>query len=103
MCSCGGQKPPKPKSTSKTPCPNAPWDVKCILDIFCNGDSADKDVVKKLPRLTVHKRETKQVHYKKYEKGKWVDDGFTSGGSAVGTTVWVNEDTNCCDAAATFF
>lgn len=103
MCSCGGQRPQKPKSTSITKCPHAPWDVKCILDIFCNGDNEDKEVVKKLPRLTVNKREPKQVHYKKYESGKWVDDGFTSGGSASGTTVWVNQDTNCCDAAATFF
>ncbi len=103
MCSCGGKRPPAPKSTAIVPCPDTPWDVKCILDIFCTGDSEDREVVKKLPRLTIHRRQTKQVHYKKYRGGKWVDGGFTSGGSASETTVWVNEDTNCCDAASTFY
>lgn len=32
-----------------------------------------------------------------------MDDGFASGGSARGKTVWVNESTNCCNAAATLF
>jgi hypothetical protein len=77
--------------------------VQCILDIFCKGDAEDRAVVSKLPLLTVHRREAKQVHYKKYEGGKWKDGGFTSGGSARGTTVFVNEKTTCCDAAATFF
>lgn len=80
-----------------------PWDVKCILNIFCNGDSEDREVVKKLPKLTVHKRQAKQVHYKKYIGGKWVDDGFTSAGSANGTTVWVNEDSGCHETASTLY
>jgi len=84
-------------------CPNVPWDVACILNIFCNGDTEDKETVKKLQRLTVKNREAKQVHFKKYLGGKWVDDGFTSGGSARGATVWINKDTNCCEAASTLF
>jgi hypothetical protein len=103
MCSCGGKRPTTPKSTAIQKCPEEAWDVKCILDIFCNGDKEDKEVVTKLPRLTVHRRTPKQVHYKRYESGAWVDDGFKSGGSARGTTVWVNADTNCCNAAATLF
>src|SRR5262245_44706574 len=103
MCSCGGSRPPPPKPKAKINCPDTPWDVKCILDIFCKGDSQDREVVKKMPKLTIHRREKKQVHYKKFKGGTWVDDGFTSGGSALGTKVWVNQDTNCCDAAATFF
>jgi len=103
MCSCGGHRPKIPKSTVKMDCPDKPWTVDCILDIFCNGDAEDKAVVTKLPRLTVYKREPKQVHYKKYANGKWEDGGFTSGGSARGTKVWVNQDTNCCNAAATMF
>jgi hypothetical protein len=86
-----------------TNCSGGKWDVDCILDIFCKGDRQDMEVVKKLPRLTIHKREPKQVHYKKFEGGKWVDGGFTSGGSARGTTVWINEGTDCCDAASTLF
>jgi len=103
MCSCGGKRPKAPKPAAKVSCPDTPWDVKCILDIFCKGDAADRDVVTKLPKLTIHRREVKEVHYKKFVGGTWVDDGFTSGGSASGTTVWVNQDTKCCDAAATFF
>jgi hypothetical protein len=103
MCSCGGKRPPAPKSTAVLTCPDKPWDVQCILDVFCKGDAEDREVVKKLPRLTIHNRNPKQVHYKKYQGGKWVDGGFTSGGSANGTTVWVNADTNCCDAASTFY
>ncbi len=79
------------------------WTEDCILDILCKGDNEDKEVVKKLPRLTIHKRKPKQVHYKKYEGGRWVDGGFTSGGSARGTEVWINENTECEDAAATLF
>jgi len=103
MCSCGGKRPPTPKSTAVLNCPDRAWDVKCILDIFCKGDAEDKEVVKKLPRLTVRNREPKEVHYKKFEGGTWVDGGFTSGGSASGTTISVNNDTKCVDAATTFF
>jgi hypothetical protein len=84
-------------------CPDKPWDVKCVLAIFCSGDAQDREVVKKLPRLTVINRRPKQVHYKKYVGGKWVDGGFTSGGSASGTTVKINQDTTCCEAASTLF
>ena len=103
MCSCGGSKPAPPTPAAVTPCPAKPWDVACILEIFCQGDSEDRAVVSKLPRLTVHRRESKKVHYKRYKGGKWEDGGFTSGGSALGTKVWVNKETTCCDAAATFF
>jgi hypothetical protein len=92
-----------PRSTAVLSCPNKPWDVQCILDIFCKGDAEDREVVKKLPRLTIHNRNTKQVHFKKYQDGSWVEGGFTSGGSAFKTEVWVNADTNCCEAAATLF
>jgi len=94
---------PCPLAESKHGVADRPWDVKCILDIFCKGDSEDKEIVKKLPRLTIHKRQAKEVHYKQYTHGKWIDGGFTSGGSAVGTTVWVNQDTNCREAASTFY
>jgi hypothetical protein len=77
--------------------------VQCILDIFCKGDAQDRDIVSKLPRLTVNNRVPKQVHFKKFHNGSWVDDGFESGGSALGTTIWVNNDSNCQDAASTFF
>jgi hypothetical protein len=80
-----------------------PWDVDCILKIFCNGDSEDKSVVGKLPRLTVHKREPKQVHFKRFVGGTWVDDGFPSGGSASGTTVSINADKSCAEAASTLY
>lgn len=107
MCSCGGKRPQKPQSTLITNCRSGPWDVDCILDIFCNGDKEDKEVVKKLPRLIIHNREPKQVHYKKYEGGKWVDGGFTSGGSALDTTpkrtVWINQGQDCRNAAATLY
>jgi len=103
MCSCGGKKPAPPKPTTIVACTDKPWDVQCILDIFCKGDAEDRAVVGKLPKLTIKRRETKFVHYKKFKGGKWVDDGFTSGGSAQGTNVAVNADTNCCNAAATFF
>lgn len=43
------------------------------------------------------------IENQKYQGGQWVDGGFTSGGSANGTKVWVNETTNCCNAAATLF
>lgn len=59
--------------------------------------------MKKLPRLTINKQQPKQVHYKKYENGTWVDGGFTSGGSALGTEVWINDDTNCTEAASTLY
>jgi hypothetical protein len=94
---------PCPLEQSKGTGAEAPWDIKCILDIFCKGDREDQEVVKKLPRLTVHKREPKQVHFKKYTGGKWTDGGFTSGGSASGTTVAVNEDTKCSEAASTLY
>jgi hypothetical protein len=103
MCSCGGKRPDPPKSSAIAHCPDRPWDVKCILDIFCNGDAEDKEVVKKLPRLTIHNRTPKEVHYKKFKGGKWEDGGFTSAGSANGTTVWVNNDTKCAEAASTFY
>lgn len=102
MCSCGGKKPAPPKPLL-VPCPDKPWDVQCILDIFCKGDAEDRAVVGKLPKLTIKRRETKYVHFKRFKGGKWLDDGFTSGGSASGTNVAVNADTNCCNAAATFF
>jgi hypothetical protein len=120
-CHSGSQTPKSPVGVSSGPsgttgsgsvsgasasCPSSvperPWDVKCILDILCCGDAEDRAVVGKLPRLTVVKRQPKEVHYKKYAGGTWVDDGFTSGGSALGTKVWVNSDTHCNDAAATF-
>lgn len=103
MCSCGGKKPSAPKPSAVMPCGDKPWDVQCILDIFCGGDAQDRAVVGKLPKLTITRRETKQVHFKRFKGGTWVDDGFTSGGSAQGTKIAVNADTNCCDAAATFF
>jgi hypothetical protein len=77
--------------------------MQCILDIFCKGDAEDREVVKKLSRLTVNNREPKQVHYKKYEGGHWVDDGFESGGSELRPTIWINNDSNCEDAATTFY
>ena len=105
MCSCGGEQPKEPKKQSSIlNCRPGPWDVDCILDIFCNGDAEDRAVIAKLPKLTVHKREPKQVHYKEYRGGKWVDDGFTSGGSAIpGKEVWVNEDEGCAEAASTLY
>src|SRR5262245_31041335 len=99
MCSCGGKRPAVPKSTAVGSCPDKPWTVECILDVFCKGDAEDREVVKKLPRLTVRKRNPKQVHYKKYVGGTWVDNGFTSAGSARGTTIEVNADETCCEAA----
>ena len=87
----------------QAPVSGSGWDVDCILDIFCNGDAEDQQVVTKLPLLTVHRRETKQVHFKRYVGGVWIDDGFTSGGSARDTTVWINADSSCEDAAATLF
>ncbi len=79
------------------------WDSDCILKIFCSGDKSDKEIVSKLSKLTIHKRMVKQVHFKKYVKGSWVDSGFTSGGSANGKEVWINEDTECDNAASTLF
>jgi uncharacterized Zn-binding protein involved in type VI secretion len=81
----------------------ANWDVDSILKTFCGGDSEDKAVVSKLPKLTVHMREAKQVHFKKFQGGKWVDGGFTSGGSANGTTVRVNAQTSSSEAASTLY
>jgi hypothetical protein len=103
MCSCGGKKPSPPKSTAIANCPDRPWDVKCILGVFCNGDSEDKEVVKKLPRLTIKNREPKEVHFKKFKNGKWEDGGFTSGGSANGPNVAINSDTKCAEAASTLY
>src|SRR5262249_3811410 len=80
----GGRRAAPPTPTAKLSCPATPWDVKCILDIFCKGDAEDREVVKKLPKLTIHKRETKHVHFKRFKSGVWEDDGFTSGGSALG-------------------
>jgi hypothetical protein len=94
--SCSAEK----DDTSK---PDKPWSIDCILDILCNGDAEDKQVVNKLPRLTVISREPKQVHYKKFEGGKWVDGGFTSAGSASGTTVKINKDQGCREATSTLY
>jgi hypothetical protein len=77
--------------------------MQCILDIFCKGDSEDREVVKKLPRLTVHNREPKQVRYMRFRNGKWEADGFETGGSALGTTIEINNNINCEDAATTFY
>ena len=98
------QNPPAPPAALPPPPPGS-WTVQCILDIFCKGDSQDRDVVAKLPRLTVNNRQPKQVHYKRYHNGSWEDDGFESAGSASRTTrtVSINNDNNCQDAATTFF
>ena len=80
-----------------------PWDIACILQIFCNGDTEDKAVIGKLPLLTVHRRHPKQVHYKEFVGGQWIDGGFPSGGSADGRTVWINNGSSCAHAASTMF
>jgi hypothetical protein len=89
--------------TPSVPPPPGSWNVQCVLDILCKGDSQDRDVVKKLPRLTVLNREPKHVHYKTFHNGNWVDEGFDRGGSAQGTTIWINNNNNCEQAATTFF